>query len=77
MEEDRELIAMAAIGATVTEAAAKLHTSARTIKRKARSLGIQLQGPPRQDRPEGEGEMMLFGARPLAYCRRPVSGRND
>jgi transcriptional regulator with GAF, ATPase, and Fis domain len=43
MEEDRELIALAAKGATVTEAAAKLHTSARTIGRKARALGIQLQ----------------------------------
>jgi hypothetical protein len=43
MEEDRELIAMAANGATVNEAVAKFRTSARTIQRKARALGIQLQ----------------------------------
>ena len=41
---DRELIAMAASGATLSEAAAKFGTTAETIERKAKALGVQLKG---------------------------------
>ena len=40
---DRELIAMAATNATVEEAAAELSTSAETIQRKAKRLGISIK----------------------------------
>ena len=43
MKEDRQLIAMAATGATVAEAAAKFRTSAETIERKTEKFGIQLK----------------------------------
>jgi DNA-binding CsgD family transcriptional regulator len=43
LKEDRELIAMAASGAAASEIAAKLRTSAETIKGKARALGIHLR----------------------------------
>jgi hypothetical protein len=44
-KQHRELIAMAAAGATVNEAVAKFVTSVETIARKARELGIRLQEP--------------------------------
>ena len=43
LKAERELIAMAAKGATVQEAAAKFGTSAETIERKARALAIKLK----------------------------------
>lgn len=44
MKEERQLIAMAARGATAGQAAAKLRTTAATIQRLAGRLGIQLKG---------------------------------
>jgi transcriptional regulator with GAF, ATPase, and Fis domain len=41
LKAERELIAMAASGATVSKAAAKLGTTAKTIERKAMALGVQ------------------------------------
>jgi hypothetical protein len=43
-KEDRELIAMAASGATVSELAAKFRTTVETIERKAKTLGIRIKG---------------------------------
>ena len=44
LEEERQLIKMAAASATVEEAAAILRTSVETIERKAERLGIKLKG---------------------------------
>jgi transcriptional regulator with GAF, ATPase, and Fis domain len=44
MKEERHLIALAATGTTVEQAAAKLRTTAATIQRMAGRLGIQLKG---------------------------------
>jgi transcriptional regulator with GAF, ATPase, and Fis domain len=44
MKEERQLIALAATGTTVEQAAAKLRTTAATIQRMAGRLGIQLKG---------------------------------
>jgi hypothetical protein len=55
LEEDRQLIQMAATSATLEEAAAIFRTSADTIEKKSKRLGIQLRR--RRDRAEGE-EMM-------------------
>ena len=42
-KNERELIAMAANGATESEIAAKFKTSVKTIERKARALGISIR----------------------------------
>jgi hypothetical protein len=44
LKNERELIAMAANGATASEIAAKFKTSVKTIERKARALGISIRG---------------------------------
>jgi transcriptional regulator with GAF, ATPase, and Fis domain len=44
MKEERQLIAMAARGATAEQAAVKLRTTAASIQRLAGRLGIQLKG---------------------------------
>jgi hypothetical protein len=44
LKEQRELIAMAASGASVSELAARFRTSTEAIERKARTLGIRLKG---------------------------------
>jgi hypothetical protein len=44
LKKERELIAMVASGATVSEAAAKFRTKAKTVERKAKALGIRLKG---------------------------------
>jgi DNA-binding NarL/FixJ family response regulator len=46
LKNERELIAMAANGATASEIAAKFKTSIKTIERKARALGISIKKPP-------------------------------
>ena len=43
MKYDREIIALAAIGATVEDAAVKVNTSVRGIKGKALKLGISIK----------------------------------
>ena len=43
-KEDRELIAMAASGATVSQLAAKFRTTVETIRRKAKTLEVQITG---------------------------------
>jgi hypothetical protein len=43
-KDEREVIAMAANGATTSEIAAKLKTSVKTIERKAKALGISVRG---------------------------------
>ena len=45
-KEDRQLIQLAAASATLEEAAAIFRTSAETIERKAKTLGIKLKGQP-------------------------------
>jgi transposase-like protein len=42
MKDDRQLIAMAKAGASVSDAAASLRTSAEIIQRMARRLGLRL-----------------------------------
>jgi hypothetical protein len=44
LKEDRQLIQMAAVSATLEEAAAIFRTSVETIERKAERLGIKLKG---------------------------------
>jgi hypothetical protein len=46
LKNERELIAMAANGATASEIAAKFKTSVKTIERKARALGISIKKKP-------------------------------
>jgi hypothetical protein len=43
LKEDRQLIQMAAVSATLEEAAAIFRTSVETIERKAERLGIKLK----------------------------------
>jgi predicted HicB family RNase H-like nuclease len=43
LKENRELIALAANGATVTDAAAKFRASVGTIERKAQALGVEFR----------------------------------
>ena len=57
LKEDRELIAMAASGATSSEIAAKFGTSAETIEGKDQGIRNSAQGEPGRARAEGEREI--------------------
>jgi DNA-binding NarL/FixJ family response regulator len=46
LKNEREVIAIAAKGATALEIAAKFKTSVKTIERKARALGISIKKKP-------------------------------